>query len=355
MPNNRAGGSHKTVSTQKITERIAVNAVRDFFERHSQVYLEVDQSRDYGKDAYVDLVEKGELTGLVISIQVKGGQSYRRGSGYCIPYSPADRNLWVDSSVPVFGIVHDDERSRLHWVNLTSELLDRPSGRRGTVDAERLLDDSTWSDFYQHAVRSAKLGGRSILGLHSENPDQQHAAISDCFAIGRFDSRALIMLKRSLQYLSPESVEHAIYALATCMPHHPDRFWTRDNTVSGRAQSEFLRALKWTPYDAAHLLKHVDNENMFRRGSIGQDIYLLLSRGWGPDVYRLFEETLKLAMGTGDMDVAFKSLAIIQYQSGEDAPEVLFEIVKRYPALFRDGHTRELLISVQREGWLDIE
>lgn len=354
MPDNRSASSRKTVPSQKVAERIAVNAVRDFFERHSQVYLEVDQGRDYGKDAYVDLVEDGKLTGLVISIQVKGGSSYRRGSGYHIPYSPSDRNLWVDSSVPVFGVVYDDERSCLHWVNLTSELLDLPSHKHGAVDAELVLDDSTWPSFYRHAVRAAKLGGRSLLGLHSEDLAQQHAAISDCFAIGRFDSRALIALRRSLPYLSPESVEHAIRVLATCVPHHPDRFWTEDNTVSDKVRSEVMRALKWNPTDTAYLLKYVDNEEMFCRGSIGEDIYLLLSRGWGPDVDRLFDETLELAVETGDMDVALKSLIIIQYQNGDDAPEVLFEIVKQYPVLFRDDRVKELLVAVQRHGWFDI-
>jgi len=162
------------------------------------------------------------------------------------------------------------------------------------------------------------------------------------------------MLRRSLPYLPPESVEHAIYVLATCVPHHPDRFWTEDNTVPDKARSEVMRALRWTPSDAANLLKYVDNENMFGRGSIGEDIYLLLSHGWGPDVDSLFEETLELAVETDDMDIALKALAIIQYQSGSNAPEVLFEIVKKYPVLFRDDRIKELLVAVQRHGWVDI-
>ena len=89
-----------------------------------------------------------------------------------------------------------------------------------------------------------------------------------------------------------------------------------------------MKALKWTPSDAVHLLRYVDDENMFRRGGIGEDIYLLLSHGWDPDVEMLFNETLKLAIERGDMDIALKSLAIIQYRSGDNAPEVLFGIVK---------------------------
>jgi hypothetical protein len=354
MADNKPANPQKTVSRQRITERAAVNTVRAFFEGHSQVYLEVDQANDYGKDAYVDLVKDGEVTGLVISIQVKGGPSYRSGSRYYIPYSPSDRNLWADSSVPVFGVVHDEERSCLHWVNLTSELLDRPHDKYGKVEAERSLNDATWPDFYQYAARAAKLGGRSFLGLHSRDLTQQHSAISDCFAIGRFDPRAFIMLRRSLIYLSPESVEHAIYVLAHCAPFHPDRFWTKDNMVSGQVRTEVLRELNWTPSDAAYLLKFVDEENMFHRGSVGEDIYLLLSIGWDTDVYHLFEMTLDLAVARDDMDIAFKSLVILQYRAGDDAPEVASKMVERYPNLIKDSLIRELLAAVQEYGWVDI-
>ena len=290
----------------------------------------------------------------MISAQVKGGKSYRRGSKYYIPYSPADQNLWVDSSVPVYGIVHDDEGSSLHWVNLTSELLDRPADKHGTVEAPFVLDDDTWSDFYRDAVRAAKLGGRSILGLHSDNSEQQHAAISDCFALGRFDSRAFIMLRRSLLYLSSDTIEHMIYALSHCISLHPDRWWTKDNMVSDKVRGDVLKALNWAPSDAAYLLKVVDSEDMFSRGTIGQDIYLLLSSGWDPDVRMLFEDTLDSALKNKDMDVAFKALIIIQYQSDDDAPEVFFEIAKRHPALLRDENICNLFLMVQKYGWLDI-
>jgi hypothetical protein len=59
MPLEPISASSQIVTAQKLTERNAVNAVRYFFERHPQVYLEVDQNRDYGKDAYVDLVTDG--------------------------------------------------------------------------------------------------------------------------------------------------------------------------------------------------------------------------------------------------------------------------------------------------------
>lgn len=354
MSNNGSVYSRKRISPEKVTGKIAVNAVRDFFERNSQVYLEVDQSNDYGKDAYIDLAENGEVTGLVIAVQVKGGQSYRRDSTYYIRYSSSDRNLWVDSSVPVFGIVHDEERSCLHWVNLTSELLDRPSDKHGTVEAKIRLDESTWPDFYQHAVRAAKLGGRSLLGLYSNSLGQQHAAISDCFAIGRFDPRAFIMLRRSLPYLPPESAEHAVYALAHCVTYHPDRFWTEHNTVSDKARAEVLKSLNWKASEAAYLLSLVDEENMFERGTIGQDVYLLLSSGWGPDTNFLFDEIIELAVKFGDMELAYKALVIIQYRAEGDAHALLFDIVRRHPGLFKDTQIRKLLVAVQIHGWLDI-
>ena len=142
--------------------------------------------------------------------------------------------------------------------------------------------------------------------------------------------------------------------LAHCVPFHPDRFWTKENIVSAEAKAEIVRAFNWTASDAAYLLKFVDDENMFHRGSIGEDIYLLLSTGWAPDVHNLFKATLDMALASGDLDIALKSLAIIQYQSGDDARKVVQAVVEQYPIIANDTYINDLILAVQENGWLDI-
>jgi hypothetical protein len=89
--------------------------------------------------------------------------------------------------------------------------------------------------------------------------------------------------------------------------------------------------------------------------AFGQDVYLLLSEGWGPDVFQLFADTLELAVSVGDRDIALKSLAIMQYMSGgEGARPVVEEAIKRYPNLVNYAHVNELTMALQQHGWLDI-
>ena len=93
---------------------------------------------------------------------------------------------------------------------------------------------------------------------------------------------------------------------------------------------------------------------MFHRGSIGEDIYLLLSTGWAPDVHSLFKATLDMALASGDLDIALKSLAIIQYQSGDDARKVVQAVVEQHPIIANDAYINDLILAVQENGWLDI-
>ena len=342
----------KRVPIQRIVERAAVNRVRSFFERHGQVYFEVDQANDYGKDAYLDLVESGKLTGQVIALQVKGGNSYKTSSGCFVPFGEADRALWVESSIPVFGVVDDPDEDSLSWVNLTEEL-EQSCELSGRVPARSPLNDDTWSRFFSTAVSVSKRPG-SLLGLHSESPDRQGAAVWDCFALGRFDARALVMLQRSLPYLDVGILPEAVHALAHCVPHHPDIFWTDTSTIPSRTRAAVLRRLNWTTDDAIRLLRLVDDENMFRRGSVGEDVYLLLSTGWGPDVMSLFGTVVERAVSDGDERLALRALAVMQYQVGDDALNFIRAAFAEFPALNTMPSVCELLAAVEEHGWIDI-
>src|SRR5919199_6810704 len=79
----------------RVTERKAVNVVRDFFESNGCVFQEVATDNDYGKDAYVDLAEGDRITGLCTAVQIKGGASYRRS--YFIPLDEPHRRIWRES------------------------------------------------------------------------------------------------------------------------------------------------------------------------------------------------------------------------------------------------------------------
>lgn len=345
----------KIRARQHVTGRAAVNVARSFLEERSQIYHEVDQANDYGKDAYIDLVVKGEVTGDVIALQVKGGSSYKSKAGYFIPYSAADKELWASSSVPVFGFVCDLEDRALFWVCLTDVLSEPDAPAKGKIPVPGRLDSETWDEFLSVAQRESKRRGAGLLGIYSRASEQQRVAIRDAFAIGRYDARAMIMLRRSLCYLDERSLPHAIIALAHCIPLHPDIYWHSMNTVSSSVKAEVCRELNWTLDDAFVLLRVVDQENMFRRGALGEHVYLLLSQGWLPDVVDLFDRTLARAVEVQDDDIAYKALVLLQYQAGEDAREILESALQKHAQLQSMPMVLELLSAVRDFGWVDIE
>ncbi|MGH2911967.1 MAG: DUF4365 domain-containing protein [Solirubrobacteraceae bacterium] len=97
----------KRVRPNRPVERAAIRAVTAVFEDANFLVQPVDGANDIGKDLYVDVTEAGRATGELIAVQVKGGSSYRRRDGYAIPCNVNDLALWADSTVPIFGVVHD--------------------------------------------------------------------------------------------------------------------------------------------------------------------------------------------------------------------------------------------------------
>ena len=105
----------------RVTEREGVNAVQAFFERCRCVFQPVDNSNDYGKDAYVDLADEGHVTGICVALQIKSGASYRRSSGYAVPIDD-HANVWRQSTIPIAGIIYDPDSTNLYWCDITSFL-----------------------------------------------------------------------------------------------------------------------------------------------------------------------------------------------------------------------------------------
>ncbi|MFE3195067.1 DUF4365 domain-containing protein [Nocardia sp. NPDC059240] len=107
-------------------ERAGMNALRTLLEAGDHLVQEIDGGVDHGEDMYVSLTSGGRRTGHVVAVQVKSGAKYKRSSGYAIPVGNHHAD-WRRSRIPVFGVVFDPETRKLHWVNLTDELLKGPS------------------------------------------------------------------------------------------------------------------------------------------------------------------------------------------------------------------------------------
>ncbi|MEV5376181.1 DUF4365 domain-containing protein [Streptomyces nondiastaticus] len=147
----------------------AVNALRALLEEHDHIVQEISGQNDFGEDFYVTFTDDGNVTSDTIKVQVKGGQSWRRGNGYAVPIDHHGET-WANGNVPVYCVVYDPDAKRLHWANATQQL--RRSGplhppRFVGVSPNAVLDETTMDSFVTQARRYVgRYRGRQAVLTH---------------------------------------------------------------------------------------------------------------------------------------------------------------------------------------------
>ncbi|MEU0985073.1 DUF4365 domain-containing protein [Streptomyces sp. NPDC005953] len=384
MAANRDSSSRparKRMLRTKQTERAAVNAARAFLEAHECVVQEVDTGNDYGKDLLVDLTEGLEVTGESIAVQVKGGASFFRSGNWGIPAKSVDLRLWLDSSIPIFGFVHDPAANEIHWMNLSAYVREdmvahrefRPTrknmhgaaneltGHFVDFPKKQVLTHETWSYFRESArTYLARSGGHTLLNLIDVDPWKQEAAVEDCFALGRGDARALLMVRRLIERLPGQALCLAVRVLSHCISH-PDIFWHEGNWIPQNIRKSVAATFSWTPQEIFHMIKEVDSqdeEGKWGRGSSGQCLFLLLLKD--KELAAKLPEAVQIACSVGETQVAVIMLYLLQYRMATESKpkekllEAVEEIVDANPKLAGEILTWELHGIIVEHGWADI-
>ncbi|MFJ9930942.1 DUF4365 domain-containing protein [Streptomyces misionensis] len=147
----------------------AVNALRALLEDHDHIVQEISGQNDFGEDFYVTFTADEVLTSDTIKVQVKGGESWRRGNGYAVPVDQHG-DTWADGNIPVFCVVYDPDTKTLYWANATQQL--RKTGplnppRRIGISPNAILNDATMASFVTRARRYVgRYRGRQAVLTH---------------------------------------------------------------------------------------------------------------------------------------------------------------------------------------------
>jgi hypothetical protein len=262
----------------RLTERRAVNASQAFFEDHDLIFQEIDLRNDIGKDAILDLARSGKDAGLAIALQIKGGRKYKRNSGHSIPIDQRLRNIWRNSSIPMFAIIHDPDNGELYWGNLTEMARNAPENA-GTVSVSpdtRLTPDGLGQFLEAARLECSARRSDPLLNLTSTDPDLLQSALVDCLVLGRRDPRYLTLVRSLLSFMGDQkSFFMAVELLAHATPH-PDIFWHKGNYIEDEIASVICKSFKWTPNEIAMLLARLPEEGGWSRGTIGQSLCMVL-------------------------------------------------------------------------------
>jgi hypothetical protein len=312
-----------------------VNATRRLLEEECDcVFQETDGGSDYGKDAYVDFVDAGRVTGLCVALQIKGGRSQRRAQGYGIRADPRHVEVWRDSSIPVAGIVHDAETGQLHWCDITGYLRREPAFRSGSipVDAADILDRQTTLGVFRRTMglTPLRLSDHPVLVIAGPRSESLGvSALFDCFALGRSDARYFISMRRSLGFLHGGMLRAAIALLAHVTPH-PDILRHDQNRIEPDVVGTMTPLLRWSVGEICSLVQAVPMEE-WSRGGLGEDAYMLFIAD--PGIGAKLEAAVLALVDEGDEDAAFWSMMVRLHPADEDAPAKFAELTRERPAL----------------------
>jgi Domain of unknown function (DUF4365) len=339
-------------SSERITSREGINAVQAFFDRNGCVFQEVAQQNDFGKDGYVDLGEDGVVSYLCAALQVKAGASYKSAGGdYRIPLN-GHSETWRFSTVPVFGIVFDPDDRQLRWVDITEHLRQNPSKHEGSVPVpyDNVLDERSLRDEFHSALAEYSGNGLGSLTLNLLVPGpRQFDAVVDAWALGRFDSRYVLVLRRLILDLEGGALLRAIAWLSHA-GLHPDIFWTKDNWIPEKIQQALRPSFAWSPEEIVHMLKAVDNED-WGRGTSGQCVDVLLYED------RKAVSKLELAIGMlldeGEELVAARA-AVLSLTHAGDQRNQLNRLATRFPLLLQGERFRNVAATVREVGFISM-
>lgn len=340
------------VRSTRVVSRDGVNSARSCFEHHGCTFQEIDQQQDIGKDAYVDLAEESGPTHLCAALQIKAGASYRAPNGdYAMPVG-AHAELWRRSTVPIFGIVYDPEDSLIRWVDITGYLRAHPDqiGGNVPVSARHTLDKLSLRGAFTNAVRAyvARGAGDLTLNLLSSDP-LQVGAVYDAWALSRSDPKYLLIMRRFLMDLLPESLRRAIWLLSH-VGSHPNIFWTKDNWIRPEAEAQLLPSFRWSPEEIAHMLKAVDHTD-YGRGTLGECLDVLLYED--ANVVPKLHIAIKLLVRDSDIAQAVRA-ATLAITHSRDQPGEIAILARDYPELTEHEWFQDVSAAIREGGTLSL-
>lgn len=83
------------------------------------IYHENHEETDFGLDGYIEIVNNNNVTGKMVGVQVKHGDSFfSRNTQYGYTYIDDNKHLnyYMNSQIPVFIIIMDNDYNRMNWI-----------------------------------------------------------------------------------------------------------------------------------------------------------------------------------------------------------------------------------------------
>ncbi|MFA6012739.1 MAG: DUF4365 domain-containing protein [Desulfobacteraceae bacterium] len=129
---------------------------------------------DYGIDAQIEFIiernKKNFVTGRMLSLQIKSGQSYfkENGSDWVVDIKKTTVNYWKEHSLPVLLVIVDIEKQEAFWVraDMNTELDTIEGNKKIQIKIPKCnkFDNSSWESLWIMAASNNNYFNYSIKG-----------------------------------------------------------------------------------------------------------------------------------------------------------------------------------------------
>jgi len=137
------------------TERMGVAEVQRVVTADLKWIFREQWGDDYGIDAHIEVVNRGEVSGRLIAAQIKSGASYFHptGGGWWFYPNADDLQYWSDHALPVIVICVDLETAIAYWEAISEGTLSdtRKGGRKLFISDTKVLGSSSSVELSQLA------------------------------------------------------------------------------------------------------------------------------------------------------------------------------------------------------------
>lgn len=129
------------------------------------------KTADFGIDGQIEIVENGQVTGKIISVQIKSGNSYLKNNyseSWSVYIPKKTVNYWNSHSVPVLLILVDTDLKKCYWIRADLETHDeKKSSYKIKVLKKQVLDSSSYKKIKFIAENTTE-AGRKLAKLEAD-------------------------------------------------------------------------------------------------------------------------------------------------------------------------------------------
>ena len=218
------------------------------------------------------------------------------------------------------------------------------------MSGSHTLDQMSLRGAFTSAVRAYVTRGAGDLTLNLLSPDPfQMGAVYDAWALSRSDAKYLLIMRRFIMDLLPESLRRAIWLLSH-VGSHPNILWTKDNWIKPDAEKQLLPAFRWSPEEIAHMLRAVDHSD-YGQGTLGECLDVLLYED--ANAVAKLHIAIKLLLKDSDKTQAVRA-ATLALTHSRDQREQVAMLIKTCPLLMEHEWFQDIAASIHEGGNLSL-